>query len=233
LKIEALTALASARSSGKLPNYTNSPPGGWKYLVPETGKTIGPFSGWKQCSEILRGHYLSAGYEMPKDIFEKVEAQICGNFPEYCGEPPKGYVERFIAGVKSAYHTFHNAKQCLITLVSNRAGSGERPSQELLDSRAKTCSECPMNLPIIECSTCNMATLNSLIQKLAGAGKTMYDDKLQFCAVCHCNLKAKIATKHEAIWTHMAREQKERLPREGVNGSTITCWLISENYDRA
>src|SRR6188474_974395 len=79
------------------PNYVNTPPGGWRYVVPETGKTIGPFSNWKQLRDVLAGHYMSAGYDMPGDIFEKVEAQICNNFPEYCGEPPKGYVERFVA----------------------------------------------------------------------------------------------------------------------------------------
>jgi hypothetical protein len=157
---------------------------------------------------------------MPGDIFERVEAQICSNYPEYCGEPPQGYVERFAARVKSAYHTFHNARNCLATLVSNRAGSGERPSQALLEARAGTCSECLMNLPIQDCSTCNKTALNSLIQKLVGAGKTQYDSQLQYCAVCHCNLRAKIATKHEAIWRHMPQAQKDRLP--------ASCWLITE-----
>ena len=205
----------------RFPNYTNSPPGGWKYVVPETGKTIGPFSGRKQLQDILGGHYHSSGYTMPSDILDKVEAQICGNYPEYCGEPPKGYVERLVAGTKSLYHTFSAARRCLVILVSNRAGSGERPSQELRESRAKTCAECPMNQEIQKCSHCNMETLNSLINKLAGTVKTQYDDQLKFCAVCHCNLRAKIATKHEAIWNHMPKSQKDRLPQ--------ACWLIQES----
>jgi len=204
----------------RLPNYTNSPPGGWRYVVPETGKTIGPFSGRKQLKDVLGGHYQSAGYTMPGDILDKVEAQICENYPEYCGEAPQGYVERFVEGTKSLYHTFSAARQCLATLVSNRAGSGERPTQELREARAKTCVECPMNQEIQKCSHCNLSTLNSLINKLAGAVKTKYDDQLKFCAVCHCNLRAKIATKHEAIWNHMPQSQKERLPEN--------CWLVTE-----
>ena len=205
-----------------MPNKTNTPPGGWVYQVPETGKRIGPFSGARQLHDVLRGHYQSAGYDFPGDIMDKVEAQICENQPEYCSEPPRGVIGRAWDSLKNMGHTFNAARQCLVTLVSNRAGSGERPSQELRELRARTCVECPMNQEITPCSHCRMDTLNSLVTKLSGATKTSYDSQLKFCAVCHCNLRAKIATKHEAIWNHIPKEQKERLPQN--------CWLISEAH---
>lgn len=197
-------------------------------MVPETGRRTGTFSSWPQLERVLKDHYSSAGYEMPKDIFDKVEAQICANYPEYCGDPETGFMDRVTDAIGNLRHTFQNARQCLVTLVSNRAGSGERPTQELLEARAAVCVECPMNQELQSCSHCNSDTLNGLVEKLAGARKTPYDSKLKSCAVCHCHLRAKIATKHEAIWNHMNKAQKDALPREGINGSTITCWIVSE-----
>jgi hypothetical protein len=156
---------------------------------------------------------------MPENIFDLVEQSICAEFPEYCGATPS-FVRRVIDGVKNASHTFHAAHRCLITLVSHRAGSGERPSQELANARAAVCADCPMNQEIHACSHCNIATLNRLVEKLVGKITTPYDSQLKACAVCHCNLRAKISTKHEAIWRFMSLGEKKQLP--------ANCWIITE-----
>lgn len=202
-----------------LPNLTNTPPGGWRYTVPETNWKSGSYTNWPQLLDNLKAHYAAAGYDMPSDIFDKVEAQICAENREYCGDGPS-LLSRLVGGVKELRHTFHNALTCLSTLVSNRAGSGERPSQQLADARAAVCVACPQNVAIAPCSTCNMATLNRLVERLVGAAKTASDDQLKFCSVCHCNLKAKVWTKHEAIWNHMSDGKKAALPE--------TCWVITE-----
>lgn len=202
-----------------MPNYTNTPPGGWTYSVPQTGKTIGPFTGWIQLRDQLSAHYHAAGFEMPGNIFELVEDQICAAQPEHCGDAPKedGSMAKLY---RESKHTFQRAMQCLTTLVSHRAGSGERPSMEQQEIRAKTCVACPQNTDITPCSICNIRSLKGLINKLAGAKPTSVDKDLKFCAVCHCANSAKVATKHEAIWTHMPQSQKDLLPE--------TCWLKTE-----
>lgn len=202
-----------------LPNLTNTPPGGWRYTVPETGIVRGPFSGWHQLYDDLKSHYQATGYKIPENIFDLVEQSICKDFPEYCGAPTS-FIQRVGNALKSMGHTFNAAHRCLITLVSHRAGSGERPSQQQINARAEVCASCPMNQDLEFCSTCNIATLNRLVQKIAGSMTTPFDAQLKSCAVCHCNLKAKIATKHEAIWNFMPEDQKKLLPE--------TCWIKTE-----
>jgi len=205
-----------------LPNLTNTPPNGWRYIVPETGHLVGPFTGWAQLYQNLKLHYDAAGYDMPEDIFDKVEAQICENYQEYCGGGPSLF-KRFVGGVAGLSHTYHNAFQCLATLISNMAGGGERPDQTLADSRAAACVECPENGEIEGCTHCNMKTLRHAIERIVGSRKTPSDGALKFCKVCHCNNKAKIWVKHEAIWKFTSDANKKRLPE--------TCWLKVEAPD--
>ncbi len=201
-----------------LPNLTNTPPNGWRYVVPETGKRIGPFSGWVQLREQLAAHYKTAGYNMPGDIFERVQTAICDAEPAYCGDEDAAPAP--LPLMAATRHTFHAAVQCLSTLMSHRAGSGERPSLDVQESRARVCAACPENTDVQGCSVCSWNTLKGLIEKLAGAKKTSVDAQLKFCGVCHCSTKAKVATKHEAIWTHMPERQRKALP--------ASCWILTE-----
>lgn len=206
----------------RLPNLDTTPPNGWRYAVPETGKTIGPFASWAQLKIYLTEHYRSTGYEMPVDIFTKVHDWICEREQEYCGGEPTvmDKFDRLVAAVKGLNHTFHAAHRCLVTLVSNRGGGSEKPTMEKAEARARTCVACEKNAEIAGCTGCNMKSLNGLIERLAGAKKTEVDSQLKFCTVCHCNNRAKIWTKHEAIWKHMRPGEKEKLPE--------TCWLKTE-----
>jgi hypothetical protein len=208
-------------SRKRFANYSDTPPGGWRYAVPEVGsKLVGPFTNWPQLLENLKVRYNAAGYPIPSNIYDKVQDYICEQQPEYCGEP--GTVGMYSGpSEKATFHTFHAAMQCLQTLISHRAGSGERPDMELQEARAKVCVECPENQDTQGCSMCNVKALSGMIKKLVGAKVTSVDKRLKFCAVCHCSTAAKVATKHEAIWKHMPERQKANLPS--------TCWLIVEH----
>lgn len=202
----------------RFPNMTNTPPGGWKYTVPETGKTIGPYTGFAQLKTELQQHYQASGYPMPDNILDKVEGQICSFNPEYCEEGSD--VLRGIAARGKLAHTFHTAYQCLTTLSANRDANGEKPTMELASARAETCATCPKNTEVSGCSACNFSALDRLVQKLVGASKTPLDSKLKFCSVCHCNLKAKIWTRLAAIEKGMSDDQMKELPE--------TCWIVTE-----
>lgn len=192
-------------------------------MVPETSKIIGPFAGHRQLIDNIKAHYKAAGYEEPNELFARIEAYICEQEKEYCGEQVQPVWS--IGKVLSAtYHTFHAAHQCIATLTSHRAGSGERPSQELQEQRAQICVACPQNTDIEPCSVCSVKTLQRAIEKLAGAKKTTVHDKLKFCGVCHCANTAKVATKLEAIWNHMPERQRKALPK--------TCWIAIEQAEQ-
>ncbi len=183
--------------------------------MPETGRTVGPFSGWDQLRTNLQEHYRSTGYPVPENLFVLVESQICNQQPNYCTDSSGGVISGVMSSVS---HTFHTAYSCLRTLISNL--SGEKPTQQLAESRAKVCASCSENRPVVGCSRCNMGSLNSLIEKAVGAKRTQSDGSLKFCGICHCNLKAKIWTNREAIWKHTSDKDKGRFPD--------SCWLKTE-----
>lgn len=206
-----------------LPNLDNAPPGGWSYVIPETGAVFRMEPSLYALKHKIRDHYRAAGYEMPGDIDAKIEAYICNKVPQYCGAAPRA--EDLPKDETGLQHGFAYALQCLRTLVSNVAGSGERVTQEQAESRARTCVACPENQKVEGCSTCNIKALQSLVSKIALAGQTSLDGQLESCKICHCNLRAKIWIKHEAIWKNMPDGQKVRLPP--------TCWLNTERSNES
>lgn len=201
------------------PNYVNTPPGGWRYTVPETTKTIGPFSNWEQLESNLKKHYQASGYDVPAKLFELVEAQICSAEPSYCGD--YSIMGKLASFLRSTTHTFHAAFECLSTLLAHKGSATEKPTQDLANARAAVCAACPENKDVTGCSGCNSRKLTSLVEKFVGASVTPSDNQLRFCAVCHCNLRAKVWTKHDAIWKVMSDEMKAKLPE--------SCWVKTEN----
>jgi hypothetical protein len=207
-----------------LPNLTNCPPGGWEYRIPETEKTL-TGSNLNELLAKLQSQYSGAGYPIPKDIEMKIEEYMCGldRMKDYCEERSQSIFSKMVSTITRAgelYHTFHAAVQCMKTLISHVGGTGERITQEVAESRGATCAVCPRNLNVSGCKNCNKGVIGQLLQKVVGARATTHDNELMFCEVCHCNTRAKIWVKHEAIYKHMPEGQKSVLPE--------TCWILKE-----
>lgn len=208
-----------------LPNITNVPPGGWEYKIPETGKVVSG-SNLNDIRGKIDSQLIGGGYQIPVDINQKIEAYMCGleRMNGYCEERPTSIFDtapKSLTAAGNLYHTFHAAVQCLRTLITHRGGTGERITQEQAETRAAVCATCPKNTTVSGCSKCNDGVIGQLINKIVGAGKTSRDGELKFCEVCHCNLSAKIWTKHEAIFKHMPEGQKKSLPE--------SCWILTES----
>lgn len=200
-----------------LPNKVNTPPGGWAYRIPETGKTIGGCASLTQLLGRVREHYRAAGYAEPKDLEAKIEAYICNTVEGYCSDE-FGRTPLTISEQMS--HSFHAVLQGTATLVSWVAGGSERVSQEQAELRAKVCVGCEHNLPPVGCTGCNIGALQNLVNKIVGGRKTSVDEQLKACNVCSCGLRAKVHLPHATIWPHMSEKQRSRLPD--------FCWLKLE-----
>lgn len=207
-----------------LPNLTNIPPGGWEYKIPETGKIV-VGSNLPDLKARISSQYVGAGYQVPDDIDFKIEAYMCGldRMADYCEERKDSIFSKVVKSlVRSGelYHTFHAAVQCMRTLISHIGGTGEKITQEVAETRSATCAACPKNSNVAGCTACNKGVVGQLIGKIVGARATSHDGQLMFCQVCHCNTRAKIWVKHEAIFKHMPEGQKKDLPE--------TCWILTE-----
>lgn len=204
----------------RLPNHDTVPPGGWRYLVPETGKIVkGP--SMMDLIRAVRDHMHGNGYTMPHDIAVKIEDYMCEQMPNYCGNVGfRSVPSKTNADPKNPYHTFHHLMQCLKTLISHRAGGRQSITPQIATTRAQDCVGCVNNVKITECSTCNSTLAKRTVQKLAGSGVTEFDSQLQACAICHCDNRAKVWTSHDAIWKHMPQAQKDKLPEN--------CWIFKE-----
>lgn len=194
---------------------TNTPPGGWRYKVPETGQDFSEPSLDSLIQKLLH-HYKANGYTPPADLPILIEDFVCNRIPDYCtgNEPIK---PRFIAGMA---HTFHMVVQGTRTLISWAGQGFQKVSIERSEVRAEICVSCPNNQEPEGCTACNINGLRDLTDKIAGKQTTKYDGALKACKVCSCQLKAKTRLPIEALWPHMSGEQKAALPER--------CWLIQE-----
>lgn len=207
-----------------LPNLTNCPPGGWEYKIPETGKIL-TGSNLSELRAKLESQYSGSGYAIPLDIDFKIEEYMCGleRMHDYCETRSVSIMDRIgksLTRSGNLYHTFHAAIQCMKTLISHMGGTGERITQEVAEFRSATCAACPMNQNVTGCTNCNKGVVGQLIHKMVGARVTKHDGELMFCQACHCNTRAKIWVKHEAVYKHMPEGQKRVLPE--------ACWIVTE-----
>jgi hypothetical protein len=202
-----------------LPNTTTSPPGQWRYRMPETGQSFGPLPDLETLLAQVRASYKANGYDIPNDLPARIEAHICDDIPEYCtgNDPVLGTYNASLLG--QAAHTFHSAVACLKAL-SGHVRSGERVEIQTAEVRASICLACPRKVEVSGCSSCNKATLVEAVKKIAGARTTSLDGALRYCGVCDCSQSAIIWINRDAKLKSMSDAQQKLLP--------ATCWLVTE-----
>lgn len=155
-------------------------------------------------------HRKAMGLKIPEDWKIEVEQQLCQRVPKgWClgqetGGGSQGTVD---PGGKIG---FREALSGTATLVDFFLSGSKRVPAEEAEGRAAICVECPKNVPLAECSTCNTAEIRDIITKVVEGGKTSVDAKLHVCAVCSCSNQAAVWMPLEVM--HIAAEVDARLP---------------------
>jgi hypothetical protein len=206
-----------------LPNFTNAPPGMWKYRVPETGQEFTNLPSLESVIDAVWQHYRANGYSVPsrEELTNRIEEYVCQRVPAYCGDPEAIAKEETERGVpKDLRLTFHTVVNGIKTL-GKWIGSGRQfVEQAQADKRAATCIECPQHGAPIGCTNCNMSTIHQAIELLVGKKRTASHDKLDSCLVCLCGLKVKCWVPLKTITDNMPKVTYEQLPE--------TCWIKKE-----
>lgn len=196
----------------QFPNRVTAPPGGWRYVTPESGQV---FTGVNEAQLLdhLRSHYRANNWDLPSNIRDLIEQQICEKQRDYCvdtgGRPP-------VSPSKAAAVAFHLIKDYTLRLL-NAPG---RVQQEQADARAAVCATCTENVEREGCSNCNMGVLRDLVVKIKGNRVTKSEEQLKVCRVCLCENRAKVWLTLEDLKKLTNKQEWEALP--------TTCWMRTE-----
>ena len=197
----------------KFPNQTQAPPGGWRFHVVETGRTIKGVNRGQLIQE-LEKHYTANSLAIPNDIPGMIEAFICQEQPGYCiGDAGPGTPSRWASFKKTIAQVTSGTRTLSSWVVKGRP----LVSQEEADRRAEICSTCQFNVSPSGCTGCSMGTLREVINSLVGNKITKDDAKLQSCSICGCALKAKVWVPLDIIQRFLPKAMKEELPGH--------CWV--------
>lgn len=199
-----------------LHNTSETPPGYWRYLVPETGRRfpdpkLDPGKHYYAPSDLmndLNHHYKANGLEVPADLFRRVQDQLCLLLP-----PDRCYYENASdRPVVARFHvTFDKVVAGTKSLIGWQMKGRPKASVDTINERSAVCVRCPYNVLPAGCATCN-SPLVALVNAFVGSSKGKHDASIHSCAVCGCALKALVQMPTEIIQEHLSQEQKAALP---------------------
>lgn len=208
-------------------NWNMTPPGLWRFRIegikdPEVAMVKGYYGYNDLEAEVIRR--LKANHlPIPTDLRQRIVDQLCATLPDgWCSDG--SMLSRLGSSVS---HEFARVLQGTSTLIDwfvsdNRA----KVSLEEANRRASICVGCDFNAPVAGCASCQKASLNTLVNKIVGGQPTSYDASLHSCAVCGCELRAKLWIGLETLQRNMSKAQLAQLPpaHNGFQG----CWLRPE-----
>jgi hypothetical protein len=209
------------------------PPRGWRFACPALNyRSRTENNSLKQCLREMTQFYRDNDQPMPDDPVRYIEQAMCEELgPEWC----EGFDPSVVKSTAPVI-TVADFEQGMVTMGHNLGRSiaeGRRITVEFDEvvRRAHICATsggtkfpCRFNTPISGCSGC-VGSVGKIMAKAAGAVANLIvgcpetpDDKfLNSCAICKCNLKAKICVPLDIIRQHMTEEQKVKLPD--------FCWI--------
>lgn len=194
----------------KLLDPTTAPPGGFRYLCPETKTWISAASFGELISASER-HRKSNGLPVSQDFKAELEDQLCSTMPP-------GTCRHEIGVVTSGPRrlTFADVVSATKTLGEWFLKGLKKVGQAEAERRASICLACPMNQNFDGCTTCAEKDLREAMVGFMGDSKTPMDANLHTCFSCGCTLKAAIWFPLEILKHNMTDEVKALLPKH--------CW---------
>lgn len=163
--------------------FRDVPPGGWRYVQPETGVRFYSDT-FEELFSQVRVHRAYKGF--PTDtLSEDIQRQLCtGLTPEHC-KAEEGEDYRPVVDVTSSLTT-EMALSVSKAIVAFLATGGEFVDKGEAERRAAICRGCPFNKPAKLCS-CSFAY--KAIESLIPADRR--HPGISVCMVCGCSLQAK------------------------------------------
>jgi hypothetical protein len=171
----------------------NSPPGGWKYTVPQTGVTI-TAQFWNGLLPQILQHLRANGVEITDELLLEIEDGACRetNPPGWCRKrQPKP-----VAG-QLPHLTLGMAEQFIKTVweVIKERKLVDRAEAE---RRLAICMSCPLATSIGGCEGCT-TLYKKMVEMLATKNPLTVETGKEFCGACGCLLLAKTAIPNATL----------------------------------
>jgi hypothetical protein len=163
---------------------TVSPPGGWRYIQPETGFEF-TASTLREVVKKVTAHREANGIAIG-DPSADIQDFVCAQLP--LGSEDCIHVIEGDYAVKTKF-TMDDVKRFIQAAVA-ALGSRGLVDQPEAERRAAICASCPLNTNVKGCWRCR--GLAEWLFKLIGARTTAHGSRLNQCGVCGCAIKAKI-----------------------------------------
>ena len=204
-----------------LNNPSMTPPGLFRYRVPETGHFLKDFYAWNDLEEAVVKHYKANHLPVPSDLRDRIIEQLCQQLsPEWCRDSKGG----FVGFMRNLVHEFQRVVMGTTTLVDWAISSGaKRVDDSEVLRRGEICNRCTFNQPPIGCNSCNVSALNKIVEKFVGGQHLPIDSQLEACMICSCNLKVKTRIPMEVLKRHITQEQMLQFPP--AHEAFVGCWL--------
>lgn len=224
-----------------LASRNNFPPGGFKFLQPETGWSAPEWQSFDVVVRALIDHrkanpalakknQWSLDYDTVANEVDAYNAAICqahGWTQFITGDPSLPFPRTrspLLSRLESAAGSVNRVAAGVRTLL-DWLGAGGKPVDALeAENRAAICVTCPLNKPgnILSYFTQPVAKEISLQLEMKNklSLSTSKDASLHICTGCDCPLKLKVFVPMEHILKFTTEETKKRLDAR--------CWILNQ-----
>lgn len=212
------------------------PPGGWKFIQPETGWTLPKGLDWHNSVLAIISHrvanprfLLATDYEAVASELDAYQCVRLGNSPTWCvspeisnfsASPPPLRQSGGVESVAGASKLLKNSGAG-IGLYVEWFGKGTPVAADEAEARAKVCLSCPRHVRgnfVQRFTKAAADEIFGVFQILHDLNlKTSHDDQLMICDACDCPMRAKVWCPTETILSHLRNEARSLLWEK--------CWL--------
>jgi hypothetical protein len=176
------------------------PPGGWRYVQPESGALIRG-GDYHRLLANIRDHRISNNYPIGLNFEAEIQNAICERGAE-CQPAVRDPGPRNV--------TLDDLRNFLLVLRKWVADGATFVSKEEAERRAAICVRCPRNQKVGGCFGCK--GIVNLISEVIGGRDTRFDQELSGCGVCGCELRTAVHIPLEVQWRGVDDEMNEQFP---------------------
>jgi hypothetical protein len=188
----------------------DQPPGGWKYLVPETGLQLSSAS-FQGLATNVRAHLTANKIPIPESFLKWLGNEVCSQnegMHNICGKTPKKQPAGMLANLSPS--SLGRFSRTMMGVVRSR----RFVTQDEANRRAEICMGCPLNVTVGGCQGC--FSFIHEVRKLLTNITT--EAKPDFCGACGCDLQLKVWIPNDIL-----NDAETELPEYAPN-----CWRRDE-----
>lgn len=194
----------------KLLKRDTTPPGGFRYIDPDTNVPISAFS-MRDLVRLSTSHRNANKLPIPENFQAIIEDWICQQMPAGVCVTEGGFI--VTSGVQTSFNIIR------LTMAAHKIMKAKKRVPTTHDEalrRAAICVVCSKNVPATGCSSCK--GVKDIIKSMRSIGAaTQYDTKLESCASIGLLNEISIYLDEETL---SEISSKRKFPE--------TCWIVKK-----